>query len=308
MSLILAHKLGFDVKDEMLQRGISISDQDIVGIRFYKDFVERTMLSRGTKELLKIYTKDDLVIFFNRVKQFTRKPVGYVDHVIENVQFDKCYENDLYFRKGVEEYRYERRETIIEGVHKGEISLILAHKMCFDVRDEMLQRGISIPDQDLLDIRFYKNYLEVTILDRGIKELLKIFTPDEVADYWELVRVKADEKFLENIEVPADNNGSSENKVAQDNGSDVESEDTDESDDENDEDDDDEYSYVYTLEEVEALNNAEEKYEVFYMSVKPTKRDAVEDLFENLGLTLEDAVDMFFDKSLLAGGLPFEQN
>ena len=57
----------------------------------------------------------------------------------------------------------------------------------FDVEQEMIARGISIPNQDLLDIKFYKIRYENAILDKGIKELLKIFTRDEVVKYLEFV-------------------------------------------------------------------------------------------------------------------------
>lgn len=197
MPLQEAINLGFDIREEMLQRGISIPDQDIVGIRFYKDFVERITLSRGTKELLKIYTKDDIVIFFKQAKQFDKRPIEYVKRIIAGVQSDERYMNDNYYRKCLDAVRAEYREAIIECVHDGEMSLILAHKLGFDVKDEMLQRGISIPDQDLQNLAFYRNQINRTILDRGIKELLKIFTPSEVADYLELIRVKSSEDVYE---------------------------------------------------------------------------------------------------------------
>ena len=395
-----AKEVGFDVEEEMIQRDISIPDQDIVRIRFYKSFVERTMLSRGTQELLKIFTKDDVVIFFKRVQQFDEKPVSVVDIVIKNIQFDERYENDPYYRQGVEESRAERRELIIQAVHEGKMSLHFVQKIGYEVRDEMRRRGISIPDQDLLNISFYKNDLEVTIFDRGIKELLKIFTRDEVVDYLELIRIKtkADaattkttattntavktseavtgtvnstpvgaavrtaavaEELLEEIisainareaagkyleeeaahshhDVSAKEEGLSDEISADvnttntdtDNATDTDddtddtddsadteddsSDDNDDNDEDNDSSDDDcdcdapDLARAYSIAEINAFDKLKEKDDVFSMSIKPSKRDAVEAIFEDIDLTLEEAVEIFFDKALLMGGMPFD--
>ena len=201
--LIEVKELGYDVEAEMIARNISIPDQDIVRTRFYKRYVERTMLSRGTKELLKFFTKDEIAVFFKQVKEFISNPVKYVKYMvekpIEDADFKKRYEDDPFFRKCVDIARADIRERIIDGVHKGDMGLLFARHLGYDVEQEMIDRNISIPDQDLLNIRFYETARFSGILKKGIKELLNIYTQDEVADYLELVRVNADEKYLDNF-------------------------------------------------------------------------------------------------------------
>ncbi|MEE3460482.1 MAG: type II toxin-antitoxin system RelB/DinJ family antitoxin [Lachnospiraceae bacterium] len=48
------------------------------------------------------------------------------------------------------------------------------------------------------------------------------------------------------------------------------------------------------------------KKAVFNMRVEEDKKNNVEQLYKNLGMTLPQAVNMFFTQSLLVGGLPFE--
>ena len=206
MPLQEAKNLGFDVQEEMLRRDIYIPDQDIVNIRFYKKFVERTLLCRGTKELLKIYSKDDVVMFFKRAKEFDKRPIDYVMSVVRCTQSNERYINDSYYHKCLDSIRDDYREVIIRGVSESEISVALAHKLGFEVKDEMLRRGVPIPDQDLQNLVFYRNHIKHAIFDGGIKALLKIFTQNEVADYLNLIRVKSGENvdedehsFLERI-------------------------------------------------------------------------------------------------------------
>lgn len=48
------------------------------------------------------------------------------------------------------------------------------------------------------------------------------------------------------------------------------------------------------------------KSAVFNMRVEESKKNDVEQLYKQLGMTLPQAVNMFFSQSLLVGGLPFE--
>ena len=48
------------------------------------------------------------------------------------------------------------------------------------------------------------------------------------------------------------------------------------------------------------------KNAVFSMRMEAGEKAELEDLFKNLGLTLTQAVQTFFAKSLLVGGLPYE--
>lgn len=42
------------------------------------------------------------------------------------------------------------------------------------------------------------------------------------------------------------------------------------------------------------------------MRIEPNKKEEAEKLFETLGMTLPQAVNMFISQSLLVGGLPFD--
>lgn len=44
----------------------------------------------------------------------------------------------------------------------------------------------------------------------------------------------------------------------------------------------------------------------FNMRINGEKKKKLEDLYETLGMTLPEAVNIFFNNSLLVGGLPFE--
>ena len=257
--LIEVKELGYDVEAEMIARNISIPDQDIVRPRFYKRYVERTMLSRGTKELLKFFTKDEIAIFFKQVKEFISNPIKYVKYIvekpIEDADFKKRYEDDPFFRKCVDIARADILERIIDGVHKGDMGLLFARHLGYDVEQEMIDRNISIPDQDLLNIRFYETARFSGILKKGIKELLNIYTQDEVADYLELVRVNADEKYLDNFpdtnDTQQQDSQQNNQQNSDDSSCDDESENEEDEADDNDENSDDEEE----LEELEEYDD-----------------------------------------------------
>ncbi len=44
----------------------------------------------------------------------------------------------------------------------------------------------------------------------------------------------------------------------------------------------------------------------FNMRINKEKKGSLEDLFGNLGMTLPEAVNIFFEKSLMVGGIPFD--
>ena len=44
----------------------------------------------------------------------------------------------------------------------------------------------------------------------------------------------------------------------------------------------------------------------FTMRIEPQKKKSLEMLFKGLGITLADAVNIFFEKSLNVGGIPFD--
>ena len=44
----------------------------------------------------------------------------------------------------------------------------------------------------------------------------------------------------------------------------------------------------------------------FNMRIAPERKSELEDLYDNLGMTLTEAVNIFFAKSLLVGGIPFD--
>ena len=48
------------------------------------------------------------------------------------------------------------------------------------------------------------------------------------------------------------------------------------------------------------------KTAIFSMRMSPKEKSELENLFKTLGLTLTQAVQTFFAKSLLVGGLPYE--
>ena len=48
------------------------------------------------------------------------------------------------------------------------------------------------------------------------------------------------------------------------------------------------------------------KTAIFSMRMDPAEKSALENLFKNLGLTLTQAVQTFFARSRLVGGLPYE--
>ena len=48
------------------------------------------------------------------------------------------------------------------------------------------------------------------------------------------------------------------------------------------------------------------KSSTFSMRMTPQKKQEMEEFFEDLGLTIATAVNIFFENSLLVGGLPFE--
>ena len=148
-----------------------------------------------TEELLKFFTKEEVAVFFKRIKELNSEsnvtPAQHIDYQlnrpIEDAEREKRYKTDYSFRRGVDAAQAEIRENFIRAVHEGRIGILMARDCGFDVEQEMIARGISIPDQDLLDIKFYKIRYENAILDKGIKELLKIFTRDEVVKYLEFV-------------------------------------------------------------------------------------------------------------------------
>ena len=53
-------------------------------------------------------------------------------------------------------------------------------------------------------------------------------------------------------------------------------------------------------------NKLAKKTAVFSMRMAPKEKSELENLFKNLGLTLTQAVQTFFAKSRMAGGLPYE--
>ena len=44
----------------------------------------------------------------------------------------------------------------------------------------------------------------------------------------------------------------------------------------------------------------------FNMRINKQKKTSLEDLYANLGMTLPEAVNIFFEKSLMVGGIPFD--
>lgn len=50
------------------------------------------------------------------------------------------------------------------------------------------------------------------------------------------------------------------------------------------------------------------KTDMFRIRINPVLRKQLEDVYEKNGLTLTDAVNVFFQQSLNAGGFPFEVN
>ena len=44
----------------------------------------------------------------------------------------------------------------------------------------------------------------------------------------------------------------------------------------------------------------------FNMRITPEKKSVLEALYSGLGMTLAEAVNIFFEKSLLVGGIPFD--
>ena len=44
----------------------------------------------------------------------------------------------------------------------------------------------------------------------------------------------------------------------------------------------------------------------FSMSISPEKKSSLEFLYGSLGMTLAEAVNIFFEKSLAVGGIPFD--
>lgn len=44
----------------------------------------------------------------------------------------------------------------------------------------------------------------------------------------------------------------------------------------------------------------------FTMRIEPQKKNSLEMLYKGLGITLADAVNIFFEKSLNVGGIPFD--
>ena len=44
----------------------------------------------------------------------------------------------------------------------------------------------------------------------------------------------------------------------------------------------------------------------FSMKIPPEKKSSLEFLFGSLGMTLAEAVNIFFEKSLIVGGIPFD--
>ena len=44
----------------------------------------------------------------------------------------------------------------------------------------------------------------------------------------------------------------------------------------------------------------------FTMRIEPQKKNSLELLYKGLGITLADAVNIFFEKSLNVGGIPFD--
>ena len=148
-----------------------------------------------TEELLKFFTKEEVAVFFKRIKELNSEsnvtPAQHIDYQlnrpIEDAEREKRYKSDYTYRRTVDKVQAEVRENFIRAVHEGKIGILMARYAEFDVEQEMIARGISIPDQDLLDIKFYKIRYENAILDKGIKELLKIFTRDEVVKYLEFV-------------------------------------------------------------------------------------------------------------------------
>ncbi len=44
----------------------------------------------------------------------------------------------------------------------------------------------------------------------------------------------------------------------------------------------------------------------FNMRINKEKKGDLEDLYANLGMTLPEAVNIFFEKSLMVGGIPFD--
>ena len=148
-----------------------------------------------TEELLKFFTKEEVAVFFKRIKELNSEsnvtPAQHIDYQlnrpIEDAEREKRYKSDYTYRRTVDKVQAEVRENFIRAVHEGKIGILMARDCGFDVEQEMIARGISIPNQDLLDIKFYKIRYENAILDKGIKELLKIFTRDEVVKYLEFV-------------------------------------------------------------------------------------------------------------------------
>lgn len=44
----------------------------------------------------------------------------------------------------------------------------------------------------------------------------------------------------------------------------------------------------------------------FNMRINKQKKTSLEELYANLGMTLAEAVNIFFEKSLMEGGIPFD--
>ena len=44
----------------------------------------------------------------------------------------------------------------------------------------------------------------------------------------------------------------------------------------------------------------------FNMRINKQKKTSLEDLYSKLGMTLPEAVNVFFEKSLMVGGIPFD--
>ncbi len=279
--------IGFNVAEEMQQRNIAIPDQDIISIRFYRQYAERIMLRRGTRELLKFLTKDQVEVLFKHVKHFFEgRPIGKVQDTIEkptkDAEHERRYKTDVFYRQGVDESKAELRAGIIEGVHDGKLGLRFAEYMGFDIKEEMIERDISIPDQDLLDVEFYKNRLAWSVFDAGVRKLLKIFTQEEIADYLELVRTNTDDDYLKKF---PEHSSEAVNEDSEGN------EDSEEDDDDYENDDD----YEEDDEEVE-----------FCFSLQRHTLEELDQLFEDIGITFDDALNIFCEKALAVRGFPFD--
>ena len=232
----------------------------------YKNCRDLKLLSEGTRILLKIFTKDEMLILLSRVKHFDHLD-WYVRNKIKaplrEARHKKLYNTNEQYRQGVDQGHAEMRERMIELVNEGKVvGLLDAKYLGYDIEDEMIQRGISIPNQDLLDIKFYRSMLATSILDKAIKELLKIFIEETVVRYLELLRDMANEEYLRTFHI---------------------------------------------MTSTRRFYNKSEDMQEFTVIIPSQKYEDLDQLFDDIGTTLSDAIEIFLDRAILVCGFPFSE-